>query len=61
DTMSAILGEDKNTVMDVIEPYLLQEGMIMRTPRGRVLLDDGYKACGLESPAKQNSEGEYLF
>ncbi len=61
DTMSAILGEDKNTVMDVIEPYLLQEGMIMRTPRGRVLLDDGYKACGLEPPKKQNSEGEYLF
>jgi holliday junction DNA helicase RuvB len=60
DTMSAILGEDRNTIIDVIEPYLLQENMIMRTPRGRVLLDDGYKACGLKPPTKYE-EGEYLF
>lgn len=60
DTMSAILGEDKNTIIDVIEPYLLQENMIMRTPRGRVLLDDGYRACDLKPPLKCE-EGEYLF
>ncbi|HOO96598.1 MAG TPA: Holliday junction branch migration DNA helicase RuvB [Caldisericia bacterium] len=65
DTMAAILGEDRNTVEDVIEPYLLQEEMIMRTPRGRVLLERGYIACGLDpNKFKQKQErdlGEYLF
>ncbi len=61
DTMSAILGEDRNTIIDVIEPYLLQEGMIMRTPRGRILLEDGYRACGLEPKRNEKEEEPYLF
>ena len=59
DTMAAILGEDRDTVEDVIEPFLLQEGMLERTPRGRVILDRGYQACGMKAP---NREVEpYLF
>lgn len=57
DTMAAILGEDRDTVEDVIEPYLLQEGMIERTPRGRTILEKGYHACGLKPKVKD----EYLF
>ncbi len=37
DALSATLGEDKQTIEDVYEPYLLKEGLILRTPRGRVL------------------------
>ncbi len=57
DTMAAILGEDRDTVEDVIEPYLLQEGMLERTPRGRVILERGYRACGLKPKVKD----DYLF
>ncbi|MBP6926938.1 MAG: Holliday junction branch migration DNA helicase RuvB [Caldisericales bacterium] len=57
ETMAAILGEDRDSVEDVIEPYLLQEGMIERTPRGRVVLEKGYIACGLKPRVKD----DFLF
>lgn len=57
DNMAAILAEDRDTVEDVIEPYLFQEGMIDRTPRGRVITEIGYKAVGLQKKV----ESEYLF
>jgi Holliday junction DNA helicase RuvB len=37
EALSATLGEDKQTIEEVYEPYLLKEGLILRTPRGRVL------------------------
>jgi Holliday junction DNA helicase RuvB len=43
DTIAASLGEDKNTIEDVIEPYLLQIGYIKRTPRGRVATNLAFK------------------
>lgn len=58
DNMAAILAEDRDTVEDVIEPYLFQEGMIDRTPRGRIITDIGYRAVGM---TKKTSENEYLF
>ena len=50
DTIAATINEDANTIEDVYEPYLLQLGFIARTPRGRVLLKDGYKHIGLTPP-----------
>lgn len=48
DTLAASLGEDRGTIEDVYEPYLLQEGLIMRTPKGRVVTDKAYGHLGLE-------------
>ena len=45
------LGEEADTVMDVYEPYLIMQGFLMRTPRGRVLTRSGYQHCGLTPPA----------
>ena len=50
DTLSATINEDANTIEDVYEPYLLQLGFIARTPRGRVLLKEGYEHIGLIAP-----------
>ncbi len=49
ETMAASLGEDKNTVEDVIEPYLMQIGYIKRTPRGRVATELSFKRFGFLS------------
>jgi Holliday junction DNA helicase RuvB len=47
DTLSAALGEDAGTLEDVYEPYLLMNGFIMRTPRGRTATENAYKHLGL--------------
>jgi len=51
DTLAVALGEEADTVMDVYEPYLIMQGFLMRTPRGRVLTRSGYQHCGLTPPA----------
>ncbi len=51
DTLSASIGEDSGTVEDVYEPYLLKNGFIMRTPRGRVVTELAYRHLGLEIPS----------
>lgn len=51
DTLSASIGEDSGTVEDVYEPYLLKNGFIMRTPRGRVVTEAAYLHLGLEIPS----------
>lgn len=51
DTLSASIGEDSGTVEDVYEPYLLKNGFIMRTPRGRVVTEAAYRHLGLEIPS----------
>ena len=48
ENLSAILSEPTDTIEDVIEPYLMQQGFIQRTPRGRMLTEQGYKHLGLE-------------
>ena len=50
ETIAAILGEDKETIEDVLEPYLMQEGFIQRTPRGRVVTSAAYEYFGEEFP-----------
>lgn len=49
DTLAASIGEDSGTVEDVYEPYLLQNGFISRTPRGRIATDFAYKHLGLHN------------
>lgn len=50
DTLAAAIGEDPGTIEDVYEPYLLKNGFINRTPRGRVVTDYAYRHLGLEIP-----------
>ncbi len=51
DTLAAALAEQRDTIEDVIEPFLLQQGLIMRTPRGRMLTASAYTHLGLPCPA----------
>ena len=48
DTLAAAIGEDAGTIEDVYEPYLLKNGFLNRTPRGRVVTDYSYSHLGLE-------------
>ena len=50
DTLSAALSEQRDVLEDVIEPYLLQRGLIQRTPRGRTVTDHAYHHLGLDTP-----------
>ncbi|WP_026487956.1 Holliday junction branch migration DNA helicase RuvB [Butyrivibrio sp. XBB1001] len=50
DTLSAAIGEDPGTIEDVYEPYLIKNGFINRTPRGRVVTEAAYHHLGLEMP-----------
>lgn len=54
DNLAAAIGEEKETIEDVIEPYLIQQGYLMRTPKGRVATDLSYKHFDvkLKSPDK---------
>ncbi|MCI5060795.1 MAG: Holliday junction branch migration DNA helicase RuvB [Alphaproteobacteria bacterium] len=57
ETIAAVLSEQRDVVEDVIEPYLVQQGFIQRTPRGRVMSEKGYRYLGLNMPksAAQNT------
>jgi len=57
-TLAVAIGEEQDTVEDVYEPYLLQQGLIMRTPRGRVTTRAAFAHLGLELP---RSGAESLF
>ena len=51
ETLAAALSEQRDVIEDVIEPYLMQQGMVQRTPRGRVLSEKGFRYLGLQ-PSK---------
>jgi len=53
DTLAASTGEERNTIEDVYEPYLLQLGFINRTPRGRVVTSRGYKHLGIDKSQEE--------
>ncbi|MNU38887.1 Holliday junction ATP-dependent DNA helicase RuvB [compost metagenome] len=61
DTLAAAIAEARDAVEDVIEPYLLQQGFIMRTPRGRVACAKAYEHLGLEAPKVQPAPPPDLF
>ncbi len=50
DNLSAAVGEERGTIEDVIEPYLIQQGFLMRTPRGRVATKSAWLHLGLAAP-----------
>jgi len=50
DTLAAAISEERGTIEDVLEPYLMQQGFIMRTPRGRVVTQHAYTHFGLPVP-----------
>ena len=56
DTLAAALSEERDTIEEVIEPYLLQQGYIQRTPRGRMLSALGFKHLGLSVPASDQND-----
>ena len=49
-TLAVAIGEEADTIEDVFEPYLLQQGLVKRTPRGRVLTERAYEHLGLAGP-----------
>ena len=57
DNLAAAIGEEKGTIEDVLEPYLIQQGFILRTPRGRMATRNAYLQIGLQPPKR---EGETL-
>lgn len=50
DNLAAAIGEEKDTIEDVLEPYLIQQGFLQRTPRGRIATPRAYQHFGLERP-----------
>jgi Holliday junction DNA helicase RuvB len=52
-TLAVAVGEESDTVEDVYEPYLLQQGLLMRTPRGRVATEGAYRHLGLAPPSNR--------
>jgi len=54
-TLAVAIGEEADTIEDVLEPYLLQQGLLKRTPRGRVITQGAYEHLGLPVPEGANS------
>ncbi|HEB58411.1 MAG TPA: Holliday junction branch migration DNA helicase RuvB [Gammaproteobacteria bacterium] len=55
DSLAAAIGEERGTIEDVLEPYLIQEGFLMRTPRGRMATRHAYEHFGLPAPVTADS------
>jgi Holliday junction DNA helicase RuvB len=60
ETLAAALAEARDTLEDVIEPYLIQEGFLIRTSRGRMLGDPGWRHLGLKPPLNRPDQGDLL-
>ena len=60
-SLSAAVGEERGTIEDVLEPYLIQQGFIMRTARGRVATKNAYLHFGLTPPAREGTPELQLF
>jgi len=60
DSLAAAIGEERDTIEDVLEPYLIQQGFMMRTPRGRIATRNAWLHFGLDIP-KDSPETDDLF
>jgi Holliday junction DNA helicase RuvB len=60
ETLAAALAEARDTLEDVIEPFLIQEGLILRTSRGRMLGEPGWQHLGLPVPARDPGQADLL-
>ncbi|KFJ91621.1 ATP-dependent DNA helicase RuvB [Pseudomonas sp. 1-7] len=56
DSLAAAIGEERHTIEDVLEPYLIQQGYMMRTPRGRVVTRHAYLHFGLNIPRRAGEQ-----
>jgi Holliday junction DNA helicase RuvB len=61
DNLAAAIGESSDTIEDVIEPYLIQQGYLQRTPRGRVATHTVWQHFGLAVPSLEKSGSGDLF
>jgi len=59
DALAAAIGEERGTIEDVIEPYLIQQGFLMRTPRGRMASRRAWQHLGLTPPANEPQRGMF--
>ncbi len=59
DNVAAAIGEERDTIKDVIEPYLIQQGFLQRTPRGRIATLAAYRHLGVTPPKRAG--GNDLF
>ena len=59
DNVAAAIGEERGTIEDVLEPYLIQQGFLMRTPRGRMATRSAYLHFGLLSPDRPSPADEF--
>ena len=57
DNVAAAIGEEAGTIEDVIEPYLIQQGYLQRTPRGRMATQTTWRHLGLTPPKASASDG----
>lgn len=60
DTLAVALAEQRDAIEEVIEPYLIQQGLIQRTARGRMLAAKGWAYLGLDAPAVTAAQGDLL-
>ncbi len=56
ETIGAALSEPRDALEEVVEPFLLQQGLIQRTPRGRMLAQGGWKHLGMAAPKAKGQE-----
>ena len=61
DSISAAIGEERGTIEDVVEPYLIQQGFLMRTPRGRMATKSAWRHLGIEMPQDVANRQQELF
>lgn len=61
ETLAATLSEEKNTLEDVYEPFLIQEGFLLRTPRGRMVTRKAYEHLGIRYTPKSDDKSGVLF
>lgn len=60
DSVAAAISEERDTIEDVLEPYLIQQGYLLRTPRGRMVTRLAYEHFGLQSPKKFNEQSDLI-
>lgn len=60
ETLSAALSEQRDVLEEVVEPYLIQQGLVLRTPRGRMISDAGYRYMGLQPPAGRPQQLDFI-
>jgi Holliday junction DNA helicase RuvB len=60
DSLAAAISEERDTIEDVVEPYLIQQGYLMRTPRGRVATDKAYLHFGYAPPERPDTRQSHI-